>query len=178
MRITACEDPPQRNASRARGNQFSNPQFSQRNSSTSNFRTGRQALHDLLPRSYAPKNAFSVHPAALVDPGSETLICFSHLRWDFVFQRPQHLMTRFAASRRVIYWEEPVAAPLEEGPSLDLKVCAKSGVVVATPHLPDSIQGEARTEALSGLLDGLIAAEKIARPIRWYYTPMMLGFSR
>jgi len=20
------------------------------------------------------------------------LICFSHLRWDFVFQRPQHLM--------------------------------------------------------------------------------------
>ena len=61
-------------------------------------------MHDLLPRSYAPKAAFSVHPAALIDQGSETLICFSHLRWDFVFQRPQHLMTRFAASRRVIYW--------------------------------------------------------------------------
>ena len=30
------------------------------------------------------------------------LICFSHLRWDFVFQRPQHLMTRFAATRQVI----------------------------------------------------------------------------
>jgi UDP-galactopyranose mutase len=135
-------------------------------------------LHDLLPRSYAPKDAFSVHPGALIDQGSETLICFSHLRWDFVFQRPQHLMTRFAASRRVIYWEEPVSAPLEEAPALELKVCPKSGVVTATPHLPDAVQGEARGMALAGLLDGLIAAEKIVRPIRWYYTPMMLGFSR
>jgi UDP-galactopyranose mutase len=135
-------------------------------------------LHDLLPRSYAPKDAFSVHPAALIDQGSETLICFSHLRWDFVFQRPQHLMTRFAATRRVIYWEEPIAAPMENAPSLDLKVCPRSGVVAATPHLPDTLQGEARGEALRGLLDGLIAAEKIVRPVRWYYTPMMLGFSR
>ena len=135
-------------------------------------------MHDLLPRSYAPKAAFSVHPAALVDQGSETLICFSHLRWDFVFQRPQHLMTRFAASRRVFYWEEPVSAPLEEAPGLELKVCPRSGVVTVTPHLQDTVQGEARTKALAELLDGLLAAEKIARPIRWYYTPMMLGFSR
>ncbi|MGZ3273457.1 MAG: UDP-galactopyranose mutase [Caulobacteraceae bacterium] len=135
-------------------------------------------MHDLLPRSYAPKNAFSVQPAALVDQGSETLICFSHLRWDFVFQRPQHLMTRFAATRRVIYWEEPVSAPLDKAPSLELKGCPKSGVVVATPHLPETVGGEARARVLTELLDGLIAAEKIVRPIRWYYTPMMLGFSR
>jgi UDP-galactopyranose mutase len=135
-------------------------------------------LHDLLPRSYAPKDALSVHPAALVDQGSETLICFSHLRWDFVFQRPQHLMTRFAASRRVIFWEEPVAAPLEDAAGLDLKVCPKSGVIVATPRLPETVQGEDRAKALSALLDGFVAAEKIARPIRWYYTPMMFGFSR
>ena len=135
-------------------------------------------MHDLLPRSYAPKDALSVHPAALVDQGSETLICFSHLRWDFVFQRPQHLMTRFAASRRVIYWEEPVAAPLEQSASLDLKVCAKSGVIIATPRLPDTLQGADRAKALSRLLDDMVAADRIVRPIRWYYTPMMLGFSR
>ena len=135
-------------------------------------------MHDLLPRSYAPKDALSVHPAALVDQGSETLICFSHLRWDFVFQRPQHLMTRFAASRRVIYWEEPLAAPLEQSASLDLRVCAKSGVIIATPRLPDTIQGADRAKALSRLLDDMVAADRIVRPIRWYYTPMMLGFSR
>ena len=135
-------------------------------------------MHELLPRSYAPKNAFTVQPAALTDQGSETLLCFSHLRWDFVFQRPQHLMTRFAATRRVIYWEEPVAGAGGEAARLDIKICAKSGVVVVTPRLPETIQGDARETALSGLLDGFLAAEKIVLPIRWYYTPMMLGFSR
>ena len=36
------------------------------------------------------------------------LICFSHLRWDFVLQRPQHLIGRFAETRRVIFWEEMI----------------------------------------------------------------------
>src|SRR5690349_17663428 len=35
------------------------------------------------------------------------LICFSHLRWGFVWQRPQHLMSRFARQRRVYFVEEP-----------------------------------------------------------------------
>ncbi|MDB5458683.1 MAG: UDP-galactopyranose mutase, partial [Caulobacteraceae bacterium] len=135
-------------------------------------------MHELLPRSYAPKSAFSVHPAALIDPGSEALLCFSHLRWDFVFQRPQHLMTRFAASRRVIYWEEPVAATADARPHVDTRVCAKSGVIVATPRLPETLQGAQRETVLRALLDGFLADEKVERPIRWYYTPMMLGFSR
>src|SRR6185503_1618342 len=41
------------------------------------------------------------------DPQSTTLVCFSHLRWNFVFQRPQHLMSRFAHEMTVIFWEEP-----------------------------------------------------------------------
>ena len=36
------------------------------------------------------------------DPARSTLICFSHLRWDFVFQRPQHLMSRFAREMTVV----------------------------------------------------------------------------
>ncbi|HYJ83423.1 MAG TPA: hypothetical protein VEW26_11370, partial [Allosphingosinicella sp.] len=46
----------------------------------------------------------------------QTLICFSHLRWNFVFQRPQHLMSRFAETGRVIFWEEPEAALPEMEP--------------------------------------------------------------
>jgi hypothetical protein len=44
------------------------------------------------------------------DPDSEMrdLVCLSHLRWDFVFQRPQHLLTRCAGQRRVFFFEEPV----------------------------------------------------------------------
>ena len=36
------------------------------------------------------------------------IIVFSHLRWDFVYQRPQHLLSRLAESRRVLFIEEPV----------------------------------------------------------------------
>src|SRR5688500_14642377 len=66
-------------------------------------------------------------------PAELDLVCLSHLRWDFVFQRPQHLLTRFAAERRVFYVEEPIYAPdippelrLTDGPGL---------LRVATPHL-------------------------------------------
>src|SRR3954470_11706695 len=41
-------------------------------------------------------------------PSHPDLVCLSHLRWDFVFQRPQHLMTRFAKRQRVFFVEEPV----------------------------------------------------------------------
>jgi UDP-galactopyranose mutase len=118
-----------------------------------------------------------VHPIALRKAGYDTLICFSHLRWDFVFQRPQHLMTRFARAKRVIFWEEPVASG-DAGTSLDVKICEKSGVTVVTPRLPDDLQGEARESTLKGLLDAFLAERRIAEPVVWYYTPMMLGFTR
>src|ERR1043165_1057676 len=36
------------------------------------------------------------------------VICLSHLRWDFVYQRPQHLLSRCARERRVFFFEEPI----------------------------------------------------------------------
>ena len=60
----------------------------------------------------APQSAFD-----------HTLICFSHLRWNFVFQRPQHLMSRFAEARRVIFWEEPEAALPGMEPALGVRTC-------------------------------------------------------
>jgi UDP-galactopyranose mutase len=107
----------------------------------------------------------------------QTLICFSHLRWNFVFQRPQHLMTRFAKGRRVIFWEEPVAGPLETSPRLDSRTCPESGVMVVTPVLPEGGSEVERDAMLGLLLDGLLAGFG-GDLIRWYYTPMMLGFSR
>lgn len=102
-----------------------------------------------------------------------TLMCFSHLRWAFVFQRPQHLMTRFAATHDVLFWEEPEYRP---GPSaLRRDVCAASGVVILTPELDESLRGR-EDAALAALLDSEVAT--ITGPvIRWYYTPMMLPFS-
>jgi UDP-galactopyranose mutase len=105
------------------------------------------------------------------------LICFSHLRWNFVFQRPQHLMSRFARSRRVIYWEEPELALPHCEPALGVRVCAETGVVVVTPSLPEGLAPDARDEILKDLLNGFLAGER-GPFIRWYYTPMMLPISR
>lgn len=97
------------------------------------------------------------------------LICLSHLRWNFVFQRPQHLMTRCAADRRVFFVEEPIYG--ETSPRMDLQ--RSGGVTVAVPHLPHG----ADADALRQLLDELIRAEDIRRYVLWYYTPMALAFT-
>jgi UDP-galactopyranose mutase len=106
-----------------------------------------------------------------------SLICFSHLRWNFVFQRPQHLMSRFADERRVIFWEEPEAALPGCEPALGVRTCAETGVVVVTPSLPEGMEDAEQEAVLKRLLDGFLSGEK-GPFIRWYYTPMMLPFSR
>jgi UDP-galactopyranose mutase len=105
------------------------------------------------------------------------LLCFSHLRWNFVFQRPQHLMNRFARTHRVIFWEEPILDATGE-PSLDLSLCAKSGVTVAVPHLNAADGADVHQKQLRRLVDELVAQRSGERLVRWYYTPMMLPFSR
>jgi UDP-galactopyranose mutase len=104
-----------------------------------------------------------------------TLICFSHLRWAFVFQRPQHLMTRFAQTHRVLFWEEPEYASGLGASQVRDHVCPDSGVTVLTPLLDDTLRGRDEPE-LARLLDAALVGTT-GRVVRWYYTPMMLPFS-
>lgn len=134
-------------------------------------------MQDLSPRAKSPRvESNIVAPAAFSPRGGDTIICFSHLRWNFVFQRPQHLMVRFAKERKVIIFEEPTLA---DGsiPTIDLSQDDASGVMVATPRLPDGMSEDQREHALCSLLKGLVGERGIEAPILWYYTPMMLGFS-
>jgi UDP-galactopyranose mutase len=121
---------------------------------------------------------FKKDDSASADNARPTLMCFSHLRWNFVFQRPQHLMVRFARTMPVIFWEEPVDS--DGAPTLALREGAP-GVTVATPQLSPELTGPARDNAVRQLLDSFVAdlpGGGGARLIRWYYTPMMLTFSR
>src|ERR1700710_1983870 len=74
-------------------------------------REAASAIETRLSESFMTKSiasgVFSRRPLAK-SVEATTLICFSHLRWDFVYQRPQHLMSRFASQSRVFYVEEPV----------------------------------------------------------------------
>lgn len=86
-------------------------------------------------------------------------------------------MTRVAATRRVLFWEEPLDAPEGEGPNLVERTCPTSGVVIATPMLPADLDAAARDAALRSLVDAAVK-DIPGQLIRWYYTPMMLPFSR
>lgn len=104
------------------------------------------------------------------------LVCLSHLRWNFVFQRPQHLLSRFATRQRVFFVEEPVA---DDGPTRMESRVSREGVVVAVPHLPHDLMNnaEARTAAQRELLDDLMQRSDISEYVLWYYTPMALSFT-
>ena len=107
----------------------------------------------------------------------DTVLCFSHLRWNFVFQRPQHLMVRFVRTRRVFFIEEPMFDG-DSAPRLELRTCPDSGVHVAIPHLPAQRSRFANEEMLRDLLDRMREQHDIVQPLLWYYTPAMLPFSR
>jgi glycosyltransferase involved in cell wall biosynthesis len=106
---------------------------------------------------------------------NQALLCFSHLRWHFVFQRPQHLMTRFARTMRVFYVEEPVFGDTAE-PVLE-RHPADGGVTILVARLPHGLDEERQIEAQRALIDRFVAEHRIVDPILWYYTPMMLPIS-
>ena len=110
-------------------------------------------------------------------PSPPPIICFSHLRWDFVIQRPQHLMRRFAREHQVFVFEEPVASEQEHA-SLEYCPFPDDNVIVLRPRLPEALDDTARNAALRELLDMHLAVQGGGRPVLWFYTPMMFGFAR
>lgn len=103
------------------------------------------------------------------------LICFSHLRWDFVYQRPQHLLSRCAQTHRVFFVEEPIASPNDNWwLEMSQREC---GVWVAVPYLPTGLSEDSAIALQQLLLDILFAEAQIEAPILWYYTPMAVPFT-
>jgi UDP-galactopyranose mutase len=111
------------------------------------------------------------------DGGGFDLVCLSHLRWDFVYQRPQHLLSRCARERRVFFFEEPMYGGDE--PRLEVRR-SEEGVCVAVPHLPEGVRGNRKEEEslLQMLLARLFAEHRVREYALWYYTPMALGWTR
>ena len=120
------------------------------------------------------ENKFSADSGAPVFE-SYDLVCLSHLRWDFVYQRPQHLMSRFAKSRRVFFIEEPIFTDEQT----HLKISQREdNLTVVVPHISNDDRETKNIEAFqSELLDGLFAEQKINDFVLWFYTPMAMSFA-
>lgn len=103
------------------------------------------------------------------------LIVFSHLRWDFVYQRPQHLLSRMAKTHPVIYVEEPVHT---DEPAHFEETSPAPGVVVLRPHTPLREAGyhPDQIRVIQPLLAEYIRSNGIDDTLAWFYTPMALPF--
>jgi glycosyltransferase involved in cell wall biosynthesis len=106
---------------------------------------------------------------------SYSLICLSHLRWDFVYQRPQHLLSRFAKKTNVYFFEEPIYG--DEPTRLDVSR-REDNLFVLVPRISHADR-ESRNvaEIEREMLDGFIGAEKIDDFVLWFYTPMAMDFA-
>jgi UDP-galactopyranose mutase len=109
------------------------------------------------------------------DVGTPDIVCLSHLRWDFVYQRPQHLLSRCAETRRVFFFEEPI----HDGGPLRLEVKERGRVRVVVPQLPEGLTSDvAREAAMRSMVERMLADNGVSDYVLWYYTPMALQFTR
>lgn len=103
------------------------------------------------------------------------LLCLSHLRWDLVFQRPQHLMTRFARRMPVYFVEEPAFEG--EGPPALVSYEVAENLTVLVPHVAANTPYAEAVWQQKRLLDQFCRDTGIAAPVLWYYTPEALRYA-
>lgn len=101
------------------------------------------------------------------------IVCFSHLRWNFVYQRPQHLLSRFAKTQRVFYIEEPFFETAEDTYTI---TNTKENVQVVVLHLKGS-PAEENIDRQKKLLTQIFDQNNLYNYLFWYYTPMALQIS-
>ena len=103
------------------------------------------------------------------------LVCFSHLPWKFVYQRPQHLISRFTKKYAVYYIEEFTNSTEEDGYSINKTI---ENVTVIVPHLCNRVKGaQNETKRKEIVLKNLFKAHSIQSYVFWYYTPMALAYT-
>ncbi|MBC7448513.1 MAG: glycosyltransferase family 1 protein [Hymenobacteraceae bacterium] len=109
------------------------------------------------------------------------VVCFCHLVWEFVWQRPQHLLSRFARQSRVYFVEDPCWHHDPDDrtikPHLEIKV-KENNLKVVVAHLPRQLADEEAEAIQERLLHAYFAAEGVDDFVAWYYTPMAIGKSR
>lgn len=98
------------------------------------------------------------------------VLVISHLRWDFVWQRPQHLLSRASAEAPVLFIEEPIFGD-ESTPFIEKMERLDGAVCVVRPHLNRETRPEQVPQAMAMLIARLLLGEAIEDYILWAYTP-------
>lgn len=103
-----------------------------------------------------------------------TIVAFSHLRWNFVYQRPQHLLSRLAAKRPVVFIEEPEFDA--GGPPRWERSSPSSNLTVYRPRTPVAAAGfhGDQLPVVEPMMAELREELGAANLLTWLYTPMAL----
>ncbi|HYK75338.1 MAG TPA: glycosyltransferase family 1 protein [Daejeonella sp.] len=104
------------------------------------------------------------------------ILCFSHIRWDFVYQRPQHLLSRFSKIFNVYYLEEPVFEPITK-PHLSISP-REENLWLLTPHLPQNLTEAEILEYQEEIIHKFLQNKNLTDFAFWYYTPMALAYTK
>ncbi|MDB5798791.1 MAG: UDP-galactopyranose mutase [Paucimonas sp.] len=98
------------------------------------------------------------------------IIVLSHLRWDFVYQRPQHLLSRLAQRYPIIFVEEPIKSDNNHWEVSN----PQPNVTVVRPHTTLDLPGfhDDHLPQLNKLMRSLVADHD--DHVAWLYTPMAL----
>ncbi len=103
------------------------------------------------------------------------VIVHCHLRWDFVWQRPQQIFSRLAAHHPVLFLEDPVAGAGEARLEITQPV---PNVFRAVPVLPDQATsykaqcGVVLQLVKAALRDHRLLQARFDLPLQWFYSPM------
>lgn len=125
-----------------------------------------------------PKRANSTRAPAADEaaPESPPIIAFSHLSWDWVWQRPQQYLSRFGKHHRILF-VETYCADVARTEVTTRVLEAHPNITVAQMRLPASrwhdghfIDAERRRALQAALSDDLRGQFK--HPLLWFYDPM------
>lgn len=121
-------------------------------------------------------SAVSTHRTQLPDIHTAPVICFCHLSWDWVWQRPQQYLSRFAKKHPVLFVETYCSNV--PSTAVELRYPADHpNVTIAQLHIPQSrwqdgdFVDRERRYALKALLADQLSG-KFENPILWFYDPM------
>lgn len=92
--------------------------------------------------------------------GQYDLVVFSHLRWDFVYQRPQHIISRMSNFYKILFVEEPIPYTAEQKDKARITKVSKQ-LSIFQPMV-DSITDTGK------ILKEYISNTSI--PIAWFYS--------
>lgn len=106
----------------------------------------------------------------------KNLLCFSHLRWDFLLQRPQQLLLRFAEDTNIYYVENPVFDAKEE-PYFSFGTRSET-LWKMVPHLRPGLTSSQITRCMTQLIDGFLEKANLDDWTFWYYTAAALSFTK